>query len=587
MIHTAYAKNLIRKHDLEKTCFIGLGRETESGDKLLSDLRDASGGRVAVEQCKLSHYWDTIEFARFESFVFIDDFVGTGKQACEFFETIDPGFPKSIFYCYLAGMEKGIKRVKKFLSERFYSAVVDSVLNIDIKNAFLDESIFGNPEDAAIANTICKKYGNYLKQFESSPHASSYPLGFADEDGNPSCALFATEYNTPNNSLPIFWSTVRDDRGRLWPAPFPRKHKITRMARVAAQQHIMEHKMHEAHKVGRLVIDSIIKHQPFSVPLAQSDIVCEYTQPKQLPEPLQRYYSTGLEDRIAALRAKGKSVQINKGYSLNSTVIDKIQVEGVAGRKHFCKLVFEPADYSHQIMFGERINDEGIISCDNSAMSIREYMERYHDVNLAHFDWPTVSNIVIPQRFANVVGLLVRRSKSDPSVCFIGSIRSSAMMVNEDYPKGVWPATMSCAEGMLRPDDAGGHEGEPPSPFKTAIRALGGELGLFPGEHFKINDIKMLALAYDGKRCQPVACFMLEALDLDYETVEDLWNTRAEDNNESKAIFPVPLNPSAISSLLRGDFYWEGHQVKMFSNHQQIGLLALAERKFGLKSLAI
>jgi hypothetical protein len=69
--------------------------------------------------------------------------------------------------------------------------------------------------------------------------------------------------------------------------------------------------------------------------------------------------------------------------------------------------------------------------------------------------------------------------------------------------------------------------------------------------------------------------------------VENLWNTEAEDNNESPAIFPVPISPSAISSFLRGDFVWEGRTTRMFSNHQQIGLCALAEHYFPVKSLSV
>jgi len=577
---------LARTTSLSSVCFVGLGRETESGNEILTDLRRASSGSVAVDQCYLSNTWQTIPFAQFSEVVFIDDFIGSGQQATKFFDRYVTGnFSKRITYLYLAGLQDGIEVVCKYLAARFPQASVEALANVEVRGAFEIGHVFQTESEVAAAREICEKYGLALQEQEGAAHQSSYPMGFGG-----CSALFATEYNTPNNTLPILWSTALRADGTRWISPYPRSHKRASRSRPEASPFTLRHKMHEAHKIGTISIEDIVKYQKFDPPLTKDDVRTTLSSAKPLPVALERYYRESVEERVARLRGQGKSVQINNGYSLRSARIDKIQAPGVAGRKHIPYLEFEPADYSHQIMFGERIKEAGLIRWNNDVFTIREYMERFCNVSFAHFEWAVVGDMPIPQRFANVVGLVARMDANDASKgsCLVCGLRSRAMAVsNEENELDVWQATMACAEGMLRPDDAGGVEGAAPSPFNTARRALESELGLEAGVHFKESDIKMLALAYDGRRCQPVGCFFLEVPNLDYEALEDLWNTQAEDNNEAAAIFPVPLDVKSISSFLRGDLTWDNKNVRMFSNHQQIGMLAVAEHVFGAKQLAI
>jgi hypothetical protein len=564
--------------------FVALGQTTESGNELAIDLRRALSDRVAVEQFLLSDRLEHTNLALFRQIIVLDDFIGTGRQAVEYFERIPGKFAKKITYTYLTGLEAGVMHVRQYLKSRFDNTDVTPIFDIKLRSAFEKNYVFDSEYELELARAICVKYGNYLKSLEDRRHQTSYPLGYGD-----SAILFATEYNTPNNTLPIFWSTVRLPAGERWFAPYPRSHKLARIPPPQRNLFVLEHRMHEGHKFGSLVVPSIAKYQRFDPPLLHSEIRTALAEPKPLPPELAEYYTTGVEARIAELRARGKSVEINHGYSLHSARIDKIQVADSKGRKHIPFLEFEPADYSHQIMFGERIAEPSLIATRDGQYSIREFMEKDKLVSLAHFDWATVKGIPIPQRFANVVGLVVQRSLEDRSEgkCLIACLRSKAMAVSEEEGLDIWQATMSCAEGMLRPDDADDVVGAAPSPFNTARRALKSELGVSLGRDYKFRDLKMLALAYDSKRCQPVACFVLEISDIDYEMVENLWNTEAEDNNESPAIFPVPISPSAISSFLRGDFVWEGRTTRMFSNHQQIGLCALAEHYFPVKSLSV
>lgn len=576
---------LTNQGDVSNACFIGLGATTESGNELLSDLRRASEGIIAVEQMALSDQWHNINLSRFERFIFVDDFIGTGRQATEFFGRIPSGFKKPISHVCIAGLSSGLDFVRQFIQKRFLAAELIVLGQADVRNAFELGYVFGTTDESEKAKHICHHYGLLLRQTEKPEHRSSYPLGYED-----SAALFATEYNTPNNTIPIFWSTALDEGGAPWPAPYPRSHKTSRIPPPPQSPYKLEHKMHEAHKVGNLLIPKIAKYQRFNPPLGPSDIKTTLVPSKTLPEPLKLYYDENVDTFVSDLRKRRKSVEINKGYSLHAVQIDKIQIDGVRGRMHIPSFEFEATDYTFQIAFGERINLAAAISWNNRTWSIRDYIEEFHGVSFEHFDWSTIFEVPIPQRFANVVGVVCNFSNSDPSKgkALVCALRSKAMAVSSDaIENDTWLATMSCAEGMLRPDDAYFTDGAAPSPFQTAKRALQTELGLQPGVHFSEIDLRMLALAYDSNRCQPVACFLVELQNLDYEMIENLWNTGAEDNNESPAIFPVPLNPSALSSLLRGDFLWGNRPVLMFSNHQQIGLLSVAQHYFHEKSLAI
>ncbi|MGX1785210.1 phosphoribosyltransferase-like protein [Bosea sp. NPDC055332] len=261
---------------LPRVGFVALGHTTESGNELASDLRRSLGDRVAVEQFLMSDQLDSANLAPFEQFIFLDDFIGTGRQAVDYFERIRGNFEKKITYAYLAGMDTGIGKVREYLKSRFKKCELTSILDIQIRPAFDIGYIFENEFEIVQAKKICKKYGDYLSSFEADRHHTSYPLGYGD-----SAILFATEYNTPNNTLPIFWSTVKLPTGEKWLAPYPRLHKLARIPPPPRVPFILEHKMHEAHKFGSLIVPSIAKYQRFDPPLLHSEIKTALAEPKK------------------------------------------------------------------------------------------------------------------------------------------------------------------------------------------------------------------------------------------------------------------------------------------------------------------
>lgn len=128
--------------------------------------------------------------------VFIDDYIGTGHQAKQVWEfVINPiieQFSESkFFYCTLAGMKEGIEYIRKNTG---FEVLVDKVICAEELPFNEKSKIFENPVERKKAEEIVRKYGEIL-----------YPgnaLGYKNSQ-----ALIGFFYSTPNNTLPIFWST--------------------------------------------------------------------------------------------------------------------------------------------------------------------------------------------------------------------------------------------------------------------------------------------------------------------------------------------------------------------------------------------
>jgi len=212
----AFIENkFIEEH--ENTRFLGVGNPSESGVHMLYYLR---------QECNLSRRFfinsseifsttknnETLsdgsirEFLNAElnnktikRYIFIDDFCGSGSQAKSYLkETVENIKFKSkdieVVYLMLFGTELGISNVRKLnIFDR-----VDAVFTIDETfKAFSDSSrYFKNVPDAIIEKTFSHstaiKYGTGL---------FNPPLGYGDSQ-----LLISFHHNTPDNSLPIFWS---------------------------------------------------------------------------------------------------------------------------------------------------------------------------------------------------------------------------------------------------------------------------------------------------------------------------------------------------------------------------------------------
>ncbi len=130
--------------------------------------------------------------------VFIDDFLGTGNQACQVWENIArPVYEKTgadFYYATLVAYTEGHVNLRK--TTRFLPFAIDVLSETD--SPFSEGNpVFDNENDREQCEKIVARYGNTLYP--------NHPLGYRRTQG-----MVGFFYSTPSNTLPIFWSSQHD-----------------------------------------------------------------------------------------------------------------------------------------------------------------------------------------------------------------------------------------------------------------------------------------------------------------------------------------------------------------------------------------
>jgi hypothetical protein len=210
------------KSELSKTKFLGVGNPSESGVHLLYYFRQENSLSKdnfinTFDIFKLDQSTNAVTGLADDSitkYVFIDDFCGSGDQAVSYSKDvveIIKHFDKQIevFYFPLFATKDSVNRIKR---ETAFDKI-DPVFILDSSfKCFADDTrYFGEKSlqpfvDRSFAEETAKSYGSKL----------FYPsLGHGD------CQLLIGFFhNTPDNTLPIFWSERNG-----WKAFFKRYHK--------------------------------------------------------------------------------------------------------------------------------------------------------------------------------------------------------------------------------------------------------------------------------------------------------------------------------------------------------------------------
>lgn len=174
-----------------KTKFSKLGNESESSAYMLYLFRQ-------VNELSKKDFEDR---EGVENIVFVDDFSITGSQAEGYIKKHLKNNPESgnkkIYVLLMVSTEDAVKKIKAIpeVVDVLPCIVMDST-----SKAFSDNSIIFqgySPNLKAQAKKVCEYYGERIKL--SEPGSTS--LGFGGGE-----YLLGAYYNTPNNSLPIFWS---------------------------------------------------------------------------------------------------------------------------------------------------------------------------------------------------------------------------------------------------------------------------------------------------------------------------------------------------------------------------------------------
>lgn len=179
----------------DHTRYLGLGLPAESGSLVSYYYRSANG--IPVSQfLEPSEAIDGgyLLGQRVDALVFLDDFIGSGHQAIQFWRDLTASLGATtdslrFFYCAFIGYSEG----KRLIEEKTKFSV-HLVRELDERDkAFGVGSSLVVEYAREAAKDIFRQYGQRL--------FPKHPLGYGDGQG-----LIVFDHNTPNNSLPVLWS---------------------------------------------------------------------------------------------------------------------------------------------------------------------------------------------------------------------------------------------------------------------------------------------------------------------------------------------------------------------------------------------
>lgn len=201
----------IFNNDFSKVNFFGLGDYgSDSGIQFLYRLRQYIG----ITETHFPKDYNSLS-EEITSIVFIDDIIGSGKQATDFCNQKLLNVNVNKYYYSFIAFESGIQRIKNNSSFR----EVLSVVKLKEHNkAFSDNSeLFPNKKLRDEIEAMSEIYGKQLYP--------KWPLGFEDSQ-----ALIVFWYNTPNNTLPIIWAGLNNEKtiGISWNPLWERKKIVTK-----------------------------------------------------------------------------------------------------------------------------------------------------------------------------------------------------------------------------------------------------------------------------------------------------------------------------------------------------------------------
>lgn len=178
---------------IDNTIFIGLGNDSESGNNILYYFRQEN------LLSKKSFEIDTGQ--TYENLVYVDDVTISGEQALEYIESRNVK-AHNTYVATLIATEDAIRR----LSYAKDNIKPISTVILDQRDRAFSASTYVFSEKRMadireIAQEFCELYGK--KAVNGCGYMAKYPLGF--DDGQ---YMISFEYNTPDNTLPIFWGSA-------------------------------------------------------------------------------------------------------------------------------------------------------------------------------------------------------------------------------------------------------------------------------------------------------------------------------------------------------------------------------------------
>jgi hypothetical protein len=141
--------------------------------------------------------------------VFFDDIIGSGHQAVTFAKKNLQSIGIDKYYVSFLAFEEGLKKVNG--KKCFKQVIVHEILSDELRAFSVNSQVFPDKDTKERIKKLCIKYGEELYK---------YPLGYDNSQ-----ALIVFPHNTPNNTLPIIWASVNNEKkpGCIWHPIWERK----------------------------------------------------------------------------------------------------------------------------------------------------------------------------------------------------------------------------------------------------------------------------------------------------------------------------------------------------------------------------
>lgn len=166
---------------------------------------------IAIDPLSFFH---SFNLDSIKNIIFLDDIVGSGDTFIDFIHRISSELPdligeRNLYLFSLFNLEKGTEKITDFSNNLEW--------DIEVINKKAEKKVFDNltiypEEDLKLKHKkVIKKYEDLLVGDKSE---KIYAMGYKR-----SSSTVAFFYNTPNNTLSVFWKSKGDD----WYPIFPRK----------------------------------------------------------------------------------------------------------------------------------------------------------------------------------------------------------------------------------------------------------------------------------------------------------------------------------------------------------------------------
>ena len=193
---------------LSRTRFINIGNPSESSAHLLYYYRQENdlpvglfinAHEIYTHKILANNIKTQLDVSKIDTIIFIEDFCGSGTQATEYYEK------------FVKPIKKKYKKIRILFHSLFATQTGFNIVNDlgydEVKTLFLlDESFKCFSNESRIFNETHNETKNQC-QIICTTHGENlckeHPLGYKDGQ-----LLIGFYHNTPNNTLPIFWSTA-------------------------------------------------------------------------------------------------------------------------------------------------------------------------------------------------------------------------------------------------------------------------------------------------------------------------------------------------------------------------------------------